>query len=175
MNLSSLLTLHRMQGKKKNSLLLQLLPYHFWQRDNDYDDDDHHSLLLREIHYFLQLLTYRVIDDCLDLASGWDCSSSSSSFEVQGLVILLSSSPSWKSTGTGLLALSFAASSAISISVNKCFLTVHSSLPLTKDTLCILPRRQTAANRQTPACMPSDSIEPSPIIIRRRTDYICET
>ena len=92
MNLSSLLTLHRMQGKKKNSLLL-LLPYHFWQRDDD-DDDDHHSLLLREIHYFLQLQTCRVIDDCLDLASDWDSSSSSSSFEVQGLVFLLSSSPS---------------------------------------------------------------------------------
>ena len=99
MNLSSLLTLHRMQGEKEKKNSLLLLPYHFWQRDDDYDD--HHSLLLilREVRYFLQLQTCRVIEDCLDLASGWDYSSSSSFEVVQGLVILLSSSPSWTKYG----------------------------------------------------------------------------
>ena len=160
MNLSSLLllTLHRMQGEKKNSLLLQLLPYHFWQRDDDYDDDDHHSLLLREIHYFLQLQTCRVIDDCLDLArSGWDCSSSSSStssFEVQGLAILFIFS-FYKVLG--MLAL---ASDSAAISGNKCILTVHSSLPLTteaEDLSLILPRGAAGKHCVTLAECPADT------------------
>ena len=159
-------------GKKKNSLLL--LPSHFWRRDDDYDDDDHHSLLLREIHYFLQLQTCRVIDDCLDLASGWDCSSSSSSFEVQGLVFLQQSSPSW--TKYWVLAL---ASDSAAISANNRVLTVHSSLPLTteaEDLSLILPRGAAGKHCVTLAlelpCIQDWGIYiPSPIKYVRRNDY----